>query len=64
MKNNPFRNGVRILLPKYTVSGKKPRKSVFIDRNSVPRIKRNLGNFDYEELKKEESKQMMKIYPN
>lgn len=59
---NPFRNGVRIQLPKYTISKGKQRKSVFIDRNSIPRIKRNLGDFDYDIL--QQSKQKKKIYPN
>ena len=61
---NVFRNGVVLLLPKYAVSNEKPRKSTFIDKNSIPRINKNLGNFNYDDLEKEKLKQLKKNYPN
>lgn len=44
-------------LPKPAIS--KPPKSTFVDRNRHPDMRRNLGNFDYEELKQSTEKKGM-----
>lgn len=51
IKNNPFRNGVPLKLPKYTINKSKKRKSCFIDQNDTPTIKKELGSFDYDAIK-------------
>lgn len=54
IRNNPFRNGVSLKLPRYTVNKSEKRKSCFIDRNSTPSIKKDLGFFDYDSLQYDE----------
>lgn len=44
-------------LPKAPIIETPKKKSCFIDRNRTDTIQRNLGNFDYDELKEQEQEE-------
>ena len=54
IRYNPFRNGVSLKLPRFIVNKLEKRKSCFIDRNSTPNIKKDLGFFDYDSIQDDE----------
>ena len=64
VKIDRLKENVPYRIPRVCGTPKK-EKSTFIDRNAIPKIKFDLGYYDYEELQKDkESKQKKKTYLN